>query len=296
MGKASKKKAERRQGTGESRTEFEQRRHQSRIADTFQRWANMQAAEEDETATAARAWCGGSRPTAAELPRWAKGSVGDRFFTAKSVLDAARAPRLAQAILPAADTMATDFAHWRVAAHSLVRAIVLDGIPVGDPAVVTVAGLLASAVAAEVEYDSDESLTTDFPELSGPLFLIGGSALFEASEALVGEDQLAPALAVLEGSLDAALEPLGLGAGVTGASVGTALICALAKDYAFHDPADVELLTRLDAESSSGNALETLVLSKVIAPEDAIGVGLSALAALADLCRTDAPSILVPRP
>jgi hypothetical protein len=292
MGKASKKKAERRQGASESRAEFEERRQESRLAAAFERLAAMNDAEDAETEQAARAWCGGARPTAADIPRWAKGSVGDHFFTAKSVRDAARAPRLATAVLPTAETMAADPAHWRVAAGALVRAVVLDGVPVSEPAVAAVADLLAPAVAAEIEYDTDETFTVDFPDLSGPLFLIGGVALFDATEAIVGADHLAPVLAVLQNRLDAAFEPLGLGPGVTGASVGAALICALHKDYVFEDPDDAELLAGLDADSSSGNALESLVVGKSIAPEDAIRTGLAVLADLASLCRTDALSIV----
>jgi hypothetical protein len=125
------------------------------------------------------------------------------------------------------------------------------------------------------------------------LFLIGGYTLFDATLAVVGDDEaLAATLAVFESRLDTVLESLGLDADLTGAEVGAALVCALTKDYIFDKPADVELLTRLQADSSSGNALEGLVLGKSITPEDAIRVGLAVLADLADLCRTDAVSAL----
>jgi hypothetical protein len=293
MGKASKKKVQRRHGMGESRADFVQRRHVARMAAAFRRVGDMQAAEAAEQAEAARAWCGGKPPSPAEIPRWAKGSAGERFFGTSSILEAAEAPSLANAILPAPDVMAASPAHWRVAAYALVRAVALDSLTVDDPAVVAVADLLYPAVSAELEYWSDETLATEFPELSGPLFLIGGVALFDATLAVVGVDEpLAATLAVFESRLDAVLEPLGLGTGLTGADVGAALISALTKDYAFDKPADVELLTRLQADSSTGNALEGLVLGKSIAPEDAIRVGLAVLADLADLCRTNAASVL----
>lgn len=65
MGKAGKKKTQRRQGSGESRAEFEERRMESRIAGVWERAAARKAAEDDETDQAARAWCGGARPPAA---------------------------------------------------------------------------------------------------------------------------------------------------------------------------------------------------------------------------------------
>jgi hypothetical protein len=293
MGKASKKKAQRRQGIGESRDDLVRRRDITRLVAAFQRMGDMQAAEQVRKEDAARAWCGGSRPAPAVVPRWAKGSAGERFFAVRGIREAAGAPSLATATLPAPDAMADDPAHWRVAADVLVRAVVFDGLTVSDAPVSAVIELLAPAAAAEFEYLTEEPPTMEFPDLSGPLFLIGGSALFDATLAVVGEDEpLAAVYAVLESRLDAVLAPLGLGADLTGARLAAALVCALTHDYRFDEPADQELLTRLNAESSAGNALEGLVREGAVTPEDAIRVGLAALAGLADLCRTDAPSIL----
>ena len=61
-----------------------------------------------------------------------------------------------------------------------------DGLTVGDPTVTAVADLLHPAVTAELGYWSDETQATEFPELSGPLFLIGGYALFDATLTVVG--------------------------------------------------------------------------------------------------------------
>ncbi len=292
MAKSSKKKAQRRQGIGESRDDLVRRRSLMRVVAALERMGDMQAAEQAKKEEAARAWCGGSRPAPTAVPQWAKGSAGERFFAAGIISEAAKAPSLATAILPAPDVMADDPAHWHVAADALIRAVVFDGLPVSDPRVSAVTELLAPAAATEFEYLSEEPPTMEFPELSAPLFLIGDSALFDATLAVVGEDEpLAAVFAVLESRLDAALAPLGLGADLTGARVAAALICALTHDYTF-EPADQELLTRLNSESSARNALEGLVCEGVVTPEDAIRVGLAALADLADLCRTDAPSVL----
>lgn len=294
MGKASKKKAQRRAGIGESRDDLVLRRQLVHLVAALEQMSDMAAAERARQSEAARAWAGGSAPAIASIPEWPDGSVGHRFFTSRSVGDAAEAPSLREAVPPDAGTLAADPGHMAVAGHALVRAVVLDDLAIGDPAVAAVADALLPAVQSEREYWSDETQMSEFPELSGPLFLIGGRALFDATLAVVGDDDpLEPVLGVLTTRLDAVLKPLGLGAGVTGTVVGAALICALTKDYAFEKPGDAELLTRLNAEEAAGNALEGLLRDKVIGPEDAIRVGLAVLAGLADLCRTQSASILV---
>lgn len=90
-----------------------------------------------------------------------------------------------------------------------------------------------------------------------------------------------PVLALLESRLDTA--------------TARALVCAVAHDYVFEAPEDTDLLNRLDEDSSTTrNALETLVVEKHLAPEEALGTGLRILALLAGLCRTTATSVLGP--
>jgi len=128
--------------------------------------------------------------------------------------------------------------------------------------------------------------------VTGPVFVIG-SALVEAARAVIAEDRIAPVTEFLAPVLDAALAPLGLSAGLTGAAVARALACAVAHAYLFADPADTALLNQFDPDSAtSENPLETLVTDKLLTPRDALLAGLAVLAALAGLCRTNAVSVL----
>ncbi len=67
------------------------------------------------------------------------------------------------------------------------------------------------------------------------------------------------------------------------------LIRAFADDYQCTQPHDVRTLDRL-GPAASGNPLADLVQAKDAAPEHALRLGLVALAALANLARTDADS------
>jgi hypothetical protein len=67
------------------------------------------------------------------------------------------------------------------------------------------------------------------------------------------------------------------------------LIRAFADQYQCTEPHDVRTLDRL-GPAASGGPLTDLVQAKDAAPEDALRLGLVALAALADLARTDADS------
>jgi len=214
MGKASKKKSQRRAGIGPSRAEIELQRMSRRMA--------------------GRPAAGTATPVPATVPQWAEDSLGDHFFTAKYITDAAQAPPLGGAVLPEPRAMISDQAYWEAASNVLIRAIVLDGVPVSDPAV---------------------------------------------------------------GAVIDALAPLGLSPDLTGAAAGRALICAVAHDYLFGVPEDTEFLDRLDGDSSTaGNALETLIVAKVLAPDEALLAGLAMLSMLAGLCRTSATSVLGPQP
>ena len=79
----------------------------------------------------------------------------------------------------------------------------------------------------------------EFPELDGPVFLLGGCALVDAVEAMVGEDPLSEVLGVLLPVLD------GLVPGLDGQVVADALIGAFAEQYRCELPGDTGLLQRI---------------------------------------------------
>jgi hypothetical protein len=67
----------------------------------------------------------------------------------------------------------------------------------------------------------------------------------------------------------------------------------VARAYLFTDPEDTALLNQLDPDSmTSENPLETLVTDKLVTPRDALLAGLTVLAAVAGLCRSNAVSVL----
>jgi hypothetical protein len=172
---------------------------------------------------------------------------------------------------------------------------VLDELNVDDPVVEKTIALLARAVTREAGYYADRRANRDFPVLNGPLFLIGGSAVFHATWAITGDDRLPPVLALLERHLSTALASYGFPASLTGTVVAAALLGALSKDYRFEASGDVDCLKAIHAEDAAGNALETLIRDGVITPEESLRVGLAVLAALTDLCRTDAASVAAAR-
>jgi len=270
MGKASKKKSLRRAGIGPSRAEIEQQRASRRMAR--------------------------SQPATATVQRWAEDSLGDHFFTAKYITDAAQAPPLGDAVLPGPEEIIGDPAHWQATSSMLIRAVVLDGVPVSDPAVGAAIDRLAPVLRREADYlTGDPEAGDGFDERLAPLFIVGRVALLEATRAVIADDRLEPVLAVLQPRLDAALAPLGLSPDLRGAAAARALVCAVAHDYLFGVPEDTELLDRLDGDSSTaGNALETLIVAKHLAPEEALPAGLAMLSMLAGMCRTNARSVLDP--
>ena len=105
--------------------------------------------------------------------------------------------------------IAADPAHWNVATDALVRAVVFDGLGLDHPAVSTLLEVLAPIAEAELAYrkaadaaiyqiatdwDEDEP---EFPQLDGPVFLLGTCVLVDAVWAAVGEDPLNDVLGVL---------------------------------------------------------------------------------------------------
>ena len=281
MGKASRKKGQRRQGAGQSRADFELRRGFARLE------ANP------SPALAAHVWSGGSTPEPAAIPKWPDDSAGDRFFNTQGIVDAAEAPPITGAALPAPVIMADTSELWVVATNALVRAVVLDGLTVYHPVVSAVIALLEPVVRRELAYYADETTWDEYPESDVPLRRLGDEVLMDATWAIVGDDALAPVLALLERCLDTAFNMPGRPASLTGRVAAEALIRAFPDHFECQAPGDEAWLQRLRATGrTSSNPLCDLVRDKVIAPEDALPVGLTILAALADLARTSAFSVL----
>jgi hypothetical protein len=251
---------------------------------------------QERQAAARRTWCPGAKLVPAEAPRWAKDSLGDRFFSG-TFLDRARyAPSLATAKMPDAAVIAADPAHWNVAAEALIRAIVFDGLGLDHPAVRTLLKVLAPVAEAELAYqeaadaamyrsglgwDEDEP---EFPEEDGPVFAVGGCALVDAVWAAVGEDPLADVLGALRPVLADAVP------GVDAQVTADALIAAFATEYRCEQPGDAEVLERI--EHRDGDALRNLVAAGAVPPPGVLRVGLAMLSALAQLCRSDSASVL----
>lgn len=289
MGKASKRKNQRRQGTGQSRADFERRRVYQSLLTGIQPIADRLKAQEEREEQARKTWRGGAEPRRATLPSWRKNSAGDRFFSADDITGAARAPVIADASLPTPQQLAEDSGHWAVAVSVLVRAVVLDEVTVSDHAVTQVAELLAPVVRGELAATDDEE--RDFPDIHGPLFRLGACVLTDATWAVVGLDPLDQILALIERRIDDALAGTQGAAWPGGQVIARELIRAFAGEYRCEQPGDIRTLERL-GRSTSGNPLADLIRAGEVAPEDALRLGLIVLTALADLARTDAESLL----
>jgi hypothetical protein len=307
MGKASKRKSDRRTGSGPSRTEIESRVRQEQVrrrltaalsqpgqlGDTLRQVAGQAAAAQAATSDAVTGLWGGVTPVPAEVPQWEDGSLGDFFFTEPVIARAAGAPPAAVAVLPPSERMLAYGSAREAVASVLIRAVVFDGLPAAGPAIGVLVEHLGPVIEWEAGYFGRSVSDAEADEIvTGPAF-VTGSALVEAVRTVIAEDRIAPVMEFLEPVLDAALAPLGLSAELTGAAAARALACAAAPADTFTDPADTALLNQLDPSSAtSENALETLVTDKLLAPRDALLAGLAVLAALAGLCRTNAASAL----
>ena len=106
MGKTSRRKSQRRRGIGPSRADFEKRRDYQMLLTGMQSMVNRFDAEKGREQQARRAWADGAEPPRATLARWREDSVGDRFFSGKTIADVVGAPRLADAVLPSPQQMA----------------------------------------------------------------------------------------------------------------------------------------------------------------------------------------------
>jgi hypothetical protein len=270
---------------------------------TLQLLAGLQAmsdkmrSQDELRAVARRAWCGGEDPAPAELPRWPEDSLGDRFFSGMLLKEAIKAPCLATAAMPHARVIAAESAHWNIATSVLVRAVLLDGVPVDDPAIRAILGVLAPAAEAEFSYGQAASLAAfgigagpmgdepEFPEQDGPLSLLGTCALIDATWAVVGQDPLDDVLGVLTPLLGDALPEL------DGQVVAEALVRAFSHHYRCEMQGDEKVLERF-ADPGAGDPLEDLIAAKVVTPGDALTVGLTTLATLGELCKSGSASVL----
>jgi hypothetical protein len=224
------------------------------------------------------------------------------FFENSRMKKYAVAPRLATAEIPSAEAFAADSGHWNIAVSALIRAVVLDRVPVTDPLVTKVIGLLGPAVDAEVQYAASGGrgsqpiggLEGGFPEHDAPVFLLGACCLVDATWAVVGLDPLRDVLDYLGPRLDAALAELNCTLKPSSKVLAQTLLRAAADFYRLgEEPADAETMRQLGGKSE-GNPLDCLISEKVIEPADALTIGLAVLATLADLCRTARASVRVP--
>ncbi|HYO17386.1 MAG TPA: hypothetical protein VES02_01805 [Dermatophilaceae bacterium] len=303
MGRASNRKKQRRQGTGVSRVDPESRLALQQLAQAAHELGAILEARKRHLALVSRSWWGGVEPEAAQVPTWAEGSAGDRFFDDSRMKEYAVAPRLATAQIPAAEAFAADSGHWEVAVSALVRAVVLDRVPITDPLVTKVIRLLGPAVETEVQYAASGGRGSQpiggaeggFPEDNAPIFLLGACSLVDATWAVVGLDPVRDVLDRLGPRLDAALAELNCTPKPSGKTLAETLLVAAAAHFRFdEDPADAETMRQLGG-TSEGNPLDCLISEKAIEPTDALTIGLVVLATLADLCRTADASVLVHR-
>jgi hypothetical protein len=123
----------------------------------------------------------------------------------------------------------------------------------------------------------------EFPEQDGPVFLLGACVLVDAVWATVWDDPLRDVLGVL-------LPVLAAVPGVDSQVAADALVGAFSTEYRCEQPGDDQVLKRIGRYS--GDALENLATAGAVPPSDVLLVGLTILSALAQLCRSESPSVL----
>jgi hypothetical protein len=296
VGRASNRKKAQRQVGPKTRVDAETQQALLQMVAGLEAMTQEMGGHTEREAAARRIWSGGAEPVLAEAPQWAENSLGDRFFGGTFIDRVRNAPSLATAEIPDAAVIAADPAHWNVATDALIRAVVYDGLGLDHPAVRTLLEVLAPIAAAELAYgeaadaamyqigmdwDDDEP---EFPEEDGPVFLLGGCALVDATWAAVGLDSISEVLGALLPVLADA------GPGLDAHVAADALIGAFAKHYRCELPGDAELLERIG--KVQGDALVNLVRAGAVKPADVLPVGLRLLSALAHLCRSDSASLL----
>lgn len=287
MGRASKRKKAQRQAGPGSRPARPDRRLAAAVQplvfglDEMIELARVRA---ERKYMVREAWDGDAEPEPAQVPPWPEGSLGDRFLVGY-LGEAEDAPSLLTGTIPDAEVITADPAHWNIAASALIRAVIFDGLALDHPAVSALLEVLAPIVAAEQASWWDDDVE-DFPELDGPMYVLGERALVDATWALVGKDPLGDVLDVLKSALDSPVS------GETGQVVAMALIGAVARHYPFERAADADVLERLGP--LPGNALETLMAAEAVPPGNVLRAGLTVLSILARLGLSSSVSVLEP--
>jgi hypothetical protein len=299
MGRASNRKKAQRQTGGPNLRRIKQDARSRAVATryAFGLDSMVQLAKErvEHRTAAMRAWLGDTELVPAEVPSWPEGSLGHRLLAGTQLMEAQDAPSLLTAQIPHPQLIAADPTHWTIATSALIRSVVFDGLTPDHPAVSTLLEALAPVIEDELAYmktaddrqysigpfDNDDD--EDFPELDGPMFLLG-RALVEAVWTVTGDDSLSDVLSVLLPALD------GVVPGLDAPFIADALIAAFATNYRCEDPADDELLQRV--RHLGGNALETLVDAGTVEPGDVLRVGLIVLSTLTRLCQSSSDSVL----
>jgi len=302
VGRASNRKKARRRAEQSARqatltTQLWRQEPMLQVAACLQTFSDEIAKRDEGLTAACRAWCGGREPGPAEVPKWPSGSLGDRLVSSSHIAKARNAPCLLTADLPSAAMITADPVQWSVASYALIRAVVFDGLTVDHPAVSTLLQTLGPIAEAELAYgeamedwlnlgglESDEH-EPDFPELDGPVFLLGACALVDAASAMIGDDALEGILDLLQPVLDGAVP------GLLGRDIADAIIGAFATHYRCEQPGDLEVLERI-RRPDSGDPLENLVAANAVSAQDVLPVGLRVLSVLAGLCRSGSVSLL----
>jgi hypothetical protein len=252
----------------------------------------LAAARREHPTPEYRTWCAG-QPVPAEVPRWAKGSLGERLCSSMYLARARNAPCLLTATVPDPMVITAHPAQWRKAATVLVRAVVFDGLRVDHPAVSRLLDVLAPIAAEEPEHGQDlerwyssewDEEKPWFPEDDGPVWLIGSCALGDATLAVVGEDPLDDVIDALSPAL------AGTVPGLDGLAVADVLTGGRVIPYLCNLPDHV--LQRMHRGFSVGYAVHELADGRVVPPRETLRVGLTILSVLAELCKSDSPSIL----
>ncbi len=271
MGRASNRKKAQRQAGQKLQVDAATQQALLTLAAGLQALSDENRARDEGVAAASRAWCGGAEPVPARVSRWAEDSLGHRFFAGIHLSRARTAPCLATAEIPAATVITADSAHWSVAAHALIRAVAFDGLGLDHPAAGRLLEILAPIAEAELAYNEaadaamsgpglgwDEDLP-EFPELDGPVFLLGACALVDAFWAVVGDDLLSDVLGVLLPALEDAVP------GMDGQVAADALIGAFAVHYDCDQFDNAAVMARIT--SRGGNVLENLAAAGAVPPE-----------------------------
>ncbi len=204
MGRASnRKKAQRQAGPSsrQARADAATQRAMHLLVSGLQALVQEGKEREEREAAARWVWSGGAEAIPAQVPPWREDSLGDRFSGGTHLAEARDVPCLATAQIPDAAVITADSAHWNAAASALIRAVAFDCLGLDHPAVRTLLEVLAPIAEAELAYyrvaNASPDWDEDFPELDGPVFLLGACALVDVMWAAVGEDPLTEVLGVL---------------------------------------------------------------------------------------------------